>query len=96
MISVYGLGAGEVIGLTIDDINWRSVTLRVRRPKTRVEFLLPLLPAVAKALASYLKRGRPPHTATRRLFVTMRTPFKPLACSVTVRHILHSDRKSVV
>lgn len=90
MMSVYGLGAGEVIGLTIDDINWRSVTLRIRRPKTRVEFLLPLLPAVAKALASYLKSGRPPHTATRRLFVTMRTPFKPLACSVTVRHILHS------
>lgn len=90
MMSVYGLGAGEVIGLTLDDINWRSGTLRIVRPKTRAEFLLPLLPAVAKALVSYLKRGRPPHTAARQLFVTMRTPFKPFACSVTVRHILHS------
>jgi integrase/recombinase XerD len=90
MMSVYGLGAGEVIGLTVDDINWRSGTLHIQRPKNRVEFLLPLLPAVAKALAAYLKRGRPPRTDTRRLFVTMRTPFKPLACAVTVRHILHS------
>lgn len=90
MMSVYGLGAGEVIGLTVDDINWRASTVRIQRPKTRVEFLLPLLPAVARALVSYLKRGRPPHTASRHLFVTMRTPFKSLACSVTIRHILHS------
>jgi integrase/recombinase XerD len=90
MMSVYGLGAGEVIGLTLDNINWRAQTVRVVRPKTRVEFLLPLLPAVSRALVSYLRLGRPEHAPTRRLFVTMCTPFKPLACSVTVRHILHS------
>src|ERR1700735_2572494 len=90
MMSVYGLGSGEVIGLTLDDINWRAQTLRVVRPKTRVEFLLPLLPAVSRALVSYLRGGRPEHSATRHLFVTMRTPFKPLACSVSVRHILHT------
>ena len=59
MMSVYGLGSGEVIGLTLDDINWRAQTLRVVRPKTRVEFLLPLLPAVSRALVSYLRGGRP-------------------------------------
>jgi integrase/recombinase XerD len=90
MMSVYGLGSGEVIGLTLDDVNWRAQTVRVVRPKTRVEFLLPLLPAVTRALVSYLRYGRPEHSTTRRLFVTMCTPFKPLACSVTVRHILHS------
>jgi site-specific recombinase XerD len=90
MMSVYGLGSGEVIGLTLDDINWCAQTLRVVRPKTRVEFLLPLLPAVSRALVSYLRYGRPQHTTTRHLFVTMRTPFKPLACAVTIRHILHS------
>jgi site-specific recombinase XerD len=89
MMSVYGLGSGEVIGLTLDDINWRAQTLRVVRPKTRVEFLLPLLPAVSRALVSYLRHGRPEHSPTRQLFVTMCTPFKPLASSVTIRHILH-------
>ena len=44
MMSVYGLGAGEVIGLSLDDINRRAQTLRVVRPKARVEFNLPLLP----------------------------------------------------
>jgi integrase/recombinase XerD len=90
MMSVYGLGSGEAIGLTLDDINWRAQTLRVVRPKTRVEFLLPLLPAVSRALVSYLRDGRPPLSSTRHLFVTMCTPFKPLACAVSVRHILHT------
>ncbi len=79
-----------VSGVGLDDINWRAQTLRVVRPKTRVEFLLPLLPAVSRALVSYLRGGRPEHSSTRHLFVTMRTPFKPLACSVSVRHILHT------
>lgn len=90
MMSVYGLGAGEVIALTLEDINWQGQTLRVLRPKTGVQFLLPLLPGVGRALAQYLRAGRPEHVQTRRLFVTMRTPFKPLACAVTIRHILHS------
>ena len=90
MMSVYGLGAGEIIGLLLDDVDWRAATLRITRPKTRVVFSLPLLPAVARALADYLKHGRPALTPARHLFVTMRTPFKRLACAVTVRHILHS------
>jgi integrase/recombinase XerD len=97
MMSVYGLGSGEVIGLTLDDINWQAQTVRIVRPKTRVEFLLPLLPSVSRALVSYLRYGRPEHSTTRHLFVTMCTPFKPLASSVTVRHIFHSaaDRAGV-
>ena len=97
MMSVYGLGAGEIIGLTLDDIHWRAKTVLVVRPKNGVEFLLPLLPAVGRALAGYLHYGRPQHVQSRRLFVTMRTPFKPLACSVSIRHILHTaaDRAGV-
>lgn len=90
MMSVYGLGAGEIIGLTLDDIKWSAKALRIVRPKNGVEFLLPLLPPVARALAGYLRCGRPQHVATRHLFVTMRTPYKRLACSVTIRHILHT------
>jgi integrase len=90
MMSVYGLGSGEVIGLTLDDVNWQAQSLRIVRPKTRVEFILPLLPSVGRALVSYLRHGRPQHSTSRNLFITMRTPFKRLACSVTVRHILHS------
>jgi integrase len=90
MMSTYGLGSGEIIHLMLDDIDWQAGTVRVHRPKTGVEFLLPLLPAVARALVSYLRHGRPLHPQSRNLFITHRAPHKALACSVTVRHILHT------
>jgi site-specific recombinase XerD len=94
MMSVYGLGAGEIIRLQLDDVAWRAGTIRVVRPKTGVEFMLPLLPAVARALVSYLRHGRPAHASSRNLFVTMRAPHKQLACSVTIRHILHTHARN--
>jgi integrase/recombinase XerD len=88
MMSIYGFGAGEVIGLRLDDINWRAATLQVIRPKTGAAFTLPLLPTVAKALALYLRDGRPPHTTTRYLFVQGKLPFAPLTGSSAVRYII--------
>lgn len=88
MMSVYGLGAGEVIGLQLQDIDWNVRTLKVIRPKTGVTFLLPLLPAVARALARYLHHSRPSHTPTRHVFVQMKMPFGPFRTSSPVRHIL--------
>ena len=88
MMSTYGFGAGEAIRLQFQDIDWTAGTIRVMRPKTGVAFTLPLLPAVAKALAFYLRDGRPPNTPTRYLFVQMRMPFSPLSASSAVRHIL--------
>lgn len=94
LMSVYGLGAGEVIRLTLDDIDWNAATLRVTRPKTGVVFDLPLLPGVAIAIANYLRHGRPAHPATRHLFVAMKVPHAPLSGSSSVRHILHKHAHS--
>jgi integrase/recombinase XerD len=88
MMSTYGFGAGEVIGLQLDDINWNAATLRVIRPKTGVALTLPLLPAVGRAVARYLRDGRPPHVTTRYLFLQSRLPFAPLTCSSAVRYIV--------
>jgi site-specific recombinase XerD len=88
MMSTYGFGAGEVIRMQLQDIDWNACTLNVVRPKTGVAFPLPLLPAVARVLARYLRHGRPPHTPTRHLFVQMKMPFGPLSSSCPVRHIL--------
>ena len=88
LMSTYGFGAGEVIGLQLQDIDWNAGTLQATRPKTGVSFTLPLLPAVAKVLARYLRHGRPPHTPTRHVFVQMKTPFGPLGSSSAVRHVL--------
>lgn len=78
LMVVYGLGAGEVISLRLEDIDWPARVLRVRRPKTGTPIELPLLPAVARTLAAYLRRGRPRTTGARELFVTVGLPHRPL------------------
>jgi integrase len=85
LLAAYGLGAGEVVGLRLDDVDWRAGVLRARRPKTAVPIELPLLPAVARALAAYLRRGRPRTTAARAFFVTAGLPHRALTTSV-LRH----------
>ncbi len=97
MMSTYGLGAGEVIRLTLDDIDWRAATLHVFRPKTRVDFTLPLLPAVARTLVDYLRHGRPNQAASRYLFLSMHVPHRPLSASSAIRHLLikHAHRAGV-
>jgi integrase/recombinase XerD len=94
MMSTYGFGAGEVIRLQLQDIDWTAATLEVVRPKTGVAFTLPLLPAVAKALAFYLRDGRPPNTPHRHVFVRMKMPFSPLSASSAVRHIVVKHAKA--
>lgn len=88
MMSIYGLGAGETIRIMLEDIRWRSSEVRVVRPKTGVEILLPLLPVVAEALVDYLKHSRPVDALTRNLFVSVNSPFNALKGSGAIRHIL--------
>ncbi len=93
MMSTYGFGAGEVIRLQLQDIDWNAGTLKVVRPKTGVAFTLPLLPAVARVLARYLRDGRPRNTPTRHVFVQMKNPFGPLSTSSAVRHVIIKHAK---
>ena len=94
MMSTYGLGAGEVIRLQLQDIDWNAGTIQMVRPKTGVNFVLPLLPAVGKVLASYLRHGRPPHTPTRHVFVQAKVPFSALTAASAVRHVLVKHAKA--
>jgi integrase/recombinase XerD len=89
MMSTYGMGSGEVIRLTVDDLDWSAQTIHVIRPKTGVEFSLPLLPAVARGTSDYLRHGRPMHAQTRHLFITRKAPYKKLSGSSVIRGILH-------
>jgi integrase len=78
LMASYGMGRGEVVGLSIDDIDWYQLTLRIVRAKTDVEVVLPLSDAVAGALASYLRRGRP-QSSERRVFLRAVAPYAPLS-----------------
>lgn len=77
LMASYGMGRSEVVGVSVDDIDWHQRALRIVRQKTDVEVVLPLSDAVAKALASYLKRGRPA-SSERRVFLRAYAPHRPL------------------
>jgi integrase/recombinase XerD len=87
LMASYGMGAGEVLGLRLGDIDWRTHLLRVVRPKTGVETILPLLPAVGRAIASYLRRGRPGTTA-REIFLRAKAPHRALGAAPAITYRL--------
>jgi integrase/recombinase XerD len=77
LLCAYGLGPSELVDLKLEDIDWQAKILRIRRRKTRVTFDLPLLSEVARALAVYIRHGRPP-TSYRHVFLSHHIPFAPL------------------
>ena len=94
LIASYGLRASEVVGLTLDDLDWRGRRLRVRQRKTGALLWLPLTDEVATAMVAYLRPARPhltvrtdrrapvtfsdPASACREVFLRARTPVGPL------------------
>ena len=88
LMSLYGLGGAEVVGLCLEDINWHQKTLRICRPKTQTTFLLPLLPAAARALASYLEHSRPKPCLHRHVFLRSVMPYQPFPNSTAIAHML--------
>jgi site-specific recombinase XerD len=74
LLAQLGLRAGEVASLTLDDIDWHAGTLTVHG-KGSQEAPLPLLEPIGKAIAAYLKRGRP-HCESRRVFLRMHAPIR--------------------
>ena len=80
LLAVYGLRAGEVCGLRLDDVDWEAETLRVRRPKPGRTHLYPLSRPVGEALLEYLRESRP-QRAERAIFLTLRAPIGPLGVS---------------
>jgi integrase len=88
LMAAYGLGAGEIVSLRLDDVDWCGGVIRTRRLKTAVPIELPLLPPIARVLAAYLRRGRPRHTVTREIFVSRGLPHRKLTTGA-LRHRVH-------
>jgi site-specific recombinase XerD len=76
LLATYGLRAGEVVRLLLDDIDWREERFRIRQSKSGVESWLPLVNSVGEALLKYLQKGRP-KTDVREVFLSVRAPYGP-------------------
>jgi integrase/recombinase XerD len=93
LLAVYGLRRGEVVALTLDDVDWERDILHISRPKQRCKQDYPLTAEVGEAILRYLEQVRP-HIASRSLFLTIRAPFRPLVS--TSLHYLVNRRLRVL
>ena len=82
LLARLGLRAGEVVRLTLDDIDWRAGQLRLHC-KGRRSAQVPLIAEVGDALARYVRHGRP-RCATRRVFIRGRAPRVGFSNSSTI------------
>jgi integrase len=73
LVKTYGLRAGEVVRLRLQDIDWRRDQIYIQQSKTRTDLWLPLTSAVGEALLDYLRHGRP-KTSLREVFLRCRAP----------------------
>lgn len=78
LLAHLGLRAGEVRALRLDDIDWRAGELSVRGKGNRTE-RLPLPAGVGRAVAAYLRGGRPQSAQGRAVFVRLHAPHGPLS-----------------
>lgn len=76
LLSKYGLRAGEVTALRLEDMDWRQDVIRIRHTKTCAVTKLPIVPEVGEAILEYLEKGRPTTTA-REIFIRIHAPYRP-------------------
>jgi site-specific recombinase XerD len=77
LLARLGLRGGEVLAMTLEDLDWERGEIVVRGKGQRLE-RLPLPAEVGAALACYLRDVRPAR-ATRRVFIRMKAPLQGLA-----------------
>jgi site-specific recombinase XerD len=78
LLSRLGLRAGEVAGLSLEDVDWRSGEIVVRGKERRDE-RLPLPADVGEAIASYLRDARPAGAQDRAVFLRVIAPHRALS-----------------
>ena len=78
LLVAYGLRAGEVCGLELDDLDWRNEVLRVRRSKSGRTHYYPLSKGVGQVILRYILEVRP-RRPERAVFFTLQFPVQPIS-----------------
>ena len=88
LLVTYGLRAKEVSSLTLDDVDWRSQTIRISARKGGHSTHYRLTAAVGEALAEYIEHVRP-HVGDRHIFFRLQAPVRPLRPHVVSHRASH-------
>ena len=73
LLARMGMRAGEVAGLTLEDIDWRNGEITIAGKGSRRD-RLPLPADAGDAIAGYLQHGRPAGALDRSVFIRARAP----------------------
>ena len=87
LLADYGLRAGEITALRLEDVRWRRETLRTRHSKTNAYSELPLLPRVGNAILVYLRKGRP-KTPAREIFILTCAPYRAFKSGSSLHRLI--------
>ena len=77
LLAVYGLRAGEVTRLRLEDFDWQDECLSVICSKSKKQRVFPLCRPVGDAILRYLTEVRP-RTTRRELFLSLYAPIRPV------------------
>ncbi len=83
-----GLRAGDIIAMSLDDIDWSEGSFRVLG-KGRTEARLPLPQEVGDALLAYLETARP-NVAIKRIFLCVQAPYRAFVSASSVSDIVRT------
>jgi site-specific recombinase XerD len=86
LLARLGLRGGEVVHLSLENINWAAGEVLIRGKSAR-EDRLPLVAEVGRALADYLQRDRPV-CSCRRVFIRIKAPHQGFSSSSAVCDIV--------
>ncbi|MEA1974815.1 MAG: site-specific integrase [Bacillota bacterium] len=72
-----GLRGGDVINLTLKDIDWKKHLIEINQGKTNQKIIIPLNNEVSNAIADYILNGRPEND-THYLFLRSKAPYQKI------------------
>ena len=79
MMMAYCVRGKSVAELNLEDILWARSTVRIRAQKGGKEVMVPLLDSAGEAILAYLHHR--PEGLSRKVFLSVRAPFRPLSSS---------------
>jgi len=87
LLARLGLRPGEVLRLSLQDIDWRNGSLLIRAGKTHRERSLPLPQDAGEALLNYITMDRP-KAINGAVFLALNPPHKPIKNSQVVSKVV--------
>ena len=78
LFSTYGMRAGELARLKLEDIDWIQETITITRTKNRRMQVFPLNRIVGDSIIEYLRKARPQGSPHRTVFLSLTSPIRPM------------------